>query len=219
MSIEYYFKEYLNALLNQDKKKAFIIIDEAIRDGHSIKTIYEEIFSVTMVKIGLLWERNEISIAKEHLCTAITQSIISNFYEKIFLYSDSPLKGKILISCISDELHELGPRMLGDLLELEGWDVKFLGGNIPSYEIMNTIIEDRPDWLGVSVTMKKNINELKELIKEIRSKGLDTKIIVGGLAFIEDESNIGIVDADYFGENFSDSIQIINQNSSEGYYG
>jgi hypothetical protein len=35
-------------------------------------------------------------------------------------------------ACVSGELHEIGVRMLCDLLEMEGWNTIYLGANVPT---------------------------------------------------------------------------------------
>ena len=49
----------------------------------SIKIIYEKLFKISLYKIGELWEYNKISVATEHLASAIVESILNENYLQI----------------------------------------------------------------------------------------------------------------------------------------
>jgi methanogenic corrinoid protein MtbC1 len=41
--------------------------------------------------------------------------------------------GKVVtLACVEGELHEVGARMASDFLEMAGFDVRFLGANVPT---------------------------------------------------------------------------------------
>ena len=130
-------EQYLLFLTNMEREKAVEYILDLVEKGISIEDVYLKIFQNVQYEIGRLWQLNEISIAQEHYATSITQLIMSQLYPKIFT---SYKKGKkSLTTCIGDELHELGIRMVADLLELNGWDTIHLGSNTPAAEILNML--------------------------------------------------------------------------------
>lgn len=48
------------------------------------------------------------------------------------------------------ELHEIGMKRVSDIFELSGWNVCLLGANMPSYDIVVSLIENKADVLGIS---------------------------------------------------------------------
>jgi methanogenic corrinoid protein MtbC1 len=130
-------RSYLQALLQGDRKKAGIIIGDAVQNGISIKDIYIQVFQRTQQELGRLWHINKITVAQEHYCTAATQMIMSQLYP--FIFSGEIKERHIVIACVGGELHEIGARMVADIFEIEGWDSYFIGANTPLKDLLHTI--------------------------------------------------------------------------------
>jgi methanogenic corrinoid protein MtbC1 len=176
-------RQFVQAILNGQQKAATTIALDALRSGHSISDIYIEVFQASQYQLGRLWEANEISVAEEHMATAITQYAISQ------VYAQSPAgageRGVMIIAGVEGELHQVGANMVADMLEINGWDVRFLGTNVPSSGILHAIDKHECAVVGISATMLFNLPRAISLIAEIRKRFArdSLKIIVGGLAF------------------------------------
>src|SRR6202035_2598559 len=81
--------------------------------------------------------------------------------------------------------HELGLRIVADLLEADGWDTLYLGANLPAGGVVQTIEQHRPDLLVISVTMTLHLPNVEQLIALVRSSqtGQRIKVLVGGSPF------------------------------------
>ena len=75
--------------------------------------------------------------------------------------------------------------MVADVLDVQGYDVLFLGTNMPHTGIVQAIEEHDADVLGVSATMLFNIPKVVELIKDVRAKlgERSPRMVLGGAAF------------------------------------
>ena len=123
------YYHYLNALMDGDKGECVKIVTDLLEKNEDIKEIYTKLFQRSMYRIGYLWEHSKTSIAKEHIASKITESLISLVYPKII---EKEKNGKkVVISCIDKEFHEMGPKMVSDFFELYGWSSVFLGSNTP----------------------------------------------------------------------------------------
>jgi len=164
-----------------------------------------------MIRIGELCQKNEFTIAQEHLATAITQSVMSSVYYIVFGKGEKIKKGNFLLTCPVNELHEMGARMLADLLEIYGWDVRYLGAIMPSLSVIEIMQQEQPYILGVSCTMTFNLKYAKELIQKVRLEyEKNIPIIVGGMIFNIDASLVNLVGADYHGRDFKSTIEKLN---------
>lgn len=202
---------YFSGLLECNKNYCYNLIMEAVHKGIPIKDIYTRVFYPSMVGIGDLWQSNKLTVAQEHFATVITQSIICSLYYKMFSDKISGKRGKIIITCASNEFHELGSRMLSDLLEIEGFNVTFLGANMPIYSVIEMIKTETPGIICISCTMSFNINNVKNLILLIKNEITDyAPILVGGRAFDIDPLLVDYVNADYYSKGFDETIELIN---------
>lgn len=184
MEGEYYEirKEYLEALLTSMTRKAYETISSARKKGVPLEVIYEEILAKVMYEVGSLWHRNIITVDKEHYATSVTQTVMSGFYDEIFA---RPRRNRKLVSCaVGNELHEMGIRMLSDVLELNGWDTVYLGAALPEAAILEAISSHEPDLVALSVTMPPYLATCERVVKAIRSRFPGIKVAVGGQAFV-----------------------------------
>jgi methanogenic corrinoid protein MtbC1 len=159
-----------------------LVLDE-VEKGTDIRDIYEHVFQVTQWEIGRLWQHNEVNVAQEHYCTAVTQLVMSRLYPYIF---SNEKNGLVFVgTSVGDELHELGIRMIADFFELDGWDTFFLGANTPAESIIETAVQERAHLLGISVTITYHIDEARRIIEAVRSHPelTGTKVLVGGYPF------------------------------------
>ena len=179
---------FLQLILNFKREEAARYIIDLLEKGEDIKKIYLNIFQPALYQVGLLWQSQKISVAKEHYATSVVQSIIGMMYP--YLFKNQRKNGKVFVgACSGSELHEIGLRMVADFLELEGWDTHYLGANIPIEYVIQEVVEKKPVSLGISTTIMVNLPFTRELIKVIKSnpQTSKTKIIVGGRVYRENE--------------------------------
>jgi methanogenic corrinoid protein MtbC1 len=177
-------RTYLASLLRFERHVATKLILDAVDSGTSILDIYRHIFERCQREIGRLWQLNAATVAQEHYCTASTQLIMALLYPRMFA-QPSGRAGSLIAACVPGELHELGPRMLCDILEMQGWDTIYLGANLPLASLVQTINARRPDIIAISATMTFHVDAVRRVIGGIRAAEGDrpTKIWVGGYAF------------------------------------
>lgn len=174
---------FLAAILAGNRQAATQIALEALRADHPVVDIYVEIFQESQYQVGRLWETNQITVAQEHLATAVTQFVLAQIYPMI--PTPDLVRGKVVITGVEGEMHQIGANLVADVLESSGWDVKFLGTNVPQAGVLEVIAEHRADVVGISATMLFSIPNVVKLLNAIRKKfgPNGPKIILGGGAF------------------------------------
>lgn len=175
-------ERYLAAQLRGDRREALrLLVDDALLQGMALQDIHLKIIQPAQYEIGRLWQENRISVAQEHLATAISQLALSHLYRHL---PRDPSNGKvIMLSCVEGELHEIGARMASDFLEMAGFDVRFLGASVPTEHLVRMVREQRPDLLALSVTMTYHLPALRTAISAVHAAAPRLPIAVGGLAF------------------------------------
>ncbi len=139
---------------------------------------FERILTPVMYKIGELWAKNKISIADEHVCSNIANSLVRIIFSK---NEKAPTKKKVLICTPEGEHHNLGPSILESHLSCSGFRVFNLAPSEPHESIVRFIESSKPDAILVSITLTDNIKPGQRLIRKIKEK-FDIPIFVGGQA-------------------------------------
>lgn len=174
-------EEYMECLFRRDTRQAVDLIRQFSKRGIPLDDIYAEILSESMKRVGDLWHTAQITVDVEHYCTSVTQTAMSQMYDQLF---DGERKHKTILSvCPGMELHEMGARMVADVFENHGWDSIFLGAAVPVDYILDSVRENRPDLVTLSVSMPQHLMDCERAVREIKEKFPDTKVAVGGVAF------------------------------------
>lgn len=181
MVTEQLYKDYQLHLLNGKSAECRTIVKDLLSQGIEMKTLYIELFQRSLYEVGYLWETNKVSVAVEHLCTSITESLINLAYP--YLFASEHNGKKAVITCTPGEYHQVGARMVADYFELNGWDGYFLGANTPENELIKYITEVKPDIVAISMSVSFNLSTLIQMVEKIRFQFPDLSIFVGGQGF------------------------------------
>jgi MerR family transcriptional regulator, light-induced transcriptional regulator len=190
MISEELYCRYLSALLLGDTRQCTAIVAGLLAENTDVTSIYTELLQKSLYRVGELWETNRISVGVEHLATAITERMLASVYPT--LLSGVVANGrKALISCSVNEYHQIGARMVADIMETRGWDVCFLGANTPVDGMLQMIEERPPEILGLSVSIYFNMASLHKMIEIVRASFPGLDIFVGGQGFRWGGTDIG----------------------------
>src|SRR4028119_2447445 len=99
-------------------------------------------------EIGELWQRNKLSIAQEHLATAIMEHQLGALHTQVVPHRIT--SRTLVLACVPGDLHRMGSRMIADAFEEEGWRVVYLGADVPIAELVAIVGQEHPDLIGLS---------------------------------------------------------------------
>jgi MerR family transcriptional regulator, light-induced transcriptional regulator len=206
---------FQQAILQGHRRAASNIAMELLQKGHSLTDIYYHVLQRSLYSIGELWEANRITVAEEHMATAICQYVIATLYEEVEF--PDKVRGSVVITGVQGELHQVGANMVSDVLESMGWDVRFLGTNMPHTGILSVIEEHKPQMLGISATMLFNLPSVRALIQDVRARfGINgPRIVVGGAAFRSAPGLYREIGADAFASDIRELVQQLEVSSEQ----
>ena len=202
--------EYIVHLLAGDDEACLAEGQARAVDLAGLHRLYVELITPAQYRVGEMWERGEISVAGEHLATAVNSFVASACYTPLARSTSGGARA--LVACTPGEMHELGPRMLADLLECDGWDVDFYGSSMPVRDLVGAIRERQPRVVGLSTALVLHLGSVKSTITAIREAlGEDTPpIMVGGNAFRGDGDLWRQVGADLYAADASAAVTMLS---------
>jgi methanogenic corrinoid protein MtbC1 len=170
--------EYVAGLTAGDRRRAIAAIEGGRAAGLDLRTLYLSVLQPALREVGRLWECGEMTVAQEHLATAITQTVMSRLaVEGPAPAGDGPL---LIAACLDAERHVVGLRMVCDLLEQEGWTALYLGATVPARDLVHMVGERRPRALALSVSLPPHLLAVRDAIAEVRALGSPQPIVVVG---------------------------------------
>jgi methanogenic corrinoid protein MtbC1 len=198
---------YLKAVLAGHYRLAQQMILDAYAGGMPVADLYLQVFEPALYEVGRLWETGQASVAQEHLVTSTTQLLLNILYSRVELPAAPGQRA--LVACLSGNTHQVGARMVSDILQMNGYDTFFLGADTPERDLMSMIQEVQPQVIGLSATLARHIEPVQQAIEHIRSDfaHYHPVIMVGGIAFNRVEGLWERVGADVWGTNAGQAIE------------
>lgn len=201
---------FLDALVRGDRRDADRLVDRMLDRGERLQTLYLDIMQPAMREIGRLWQENELTVAEEHLATAIAQSSMGRAFERVYRWHDARTPS-LIAACVDEERHQLGLRMLCDLLEIDGWDTAYLGASVPIESLVSMVEKRQPQVVALSATITPHLPRLRVAISAIRESKVETQpvIMVGGRAVNGDADLATRLGADFTAPDAGTAVNIL----------
>jgi diguanylate cyclase (GGDEF)-like protein len=169
------------ALRSGDSAQAERVMDDALLAGVPPVAIQALIIAPAMNHIGELWESNVISVADEHLATAISRAVLIRLFDALHV-GRVRSRERLVIAAVEGQHHVLGLRMVADVLEGAGFDVMFLGSGVPLEGLRCFVVRHRPAVVGLGFNIAVDVGHLAEAILAIHEVSPEPRIMLGGRA-------------------------------------
>lgn len=198
--------DYLAAVLAGERRAALaLVLERCVHSDLTVEDARCEIVQEAQREIGRLWQENRISIAQEHQATAISQVVLARLYD---LAPHVARNGKkVIAACVEGEQHDFPCRLVADALDLAGFDVKYLGANVPTVSLCERVRAEQPDLVVLSVTMVFNLSALSKAVAALREVS-SAAIAVGGAACLWAQGTHEMVAADLCADNARELVEL-----------
>jgi 5-methyltetrahydrofolate--homocysteine methyltransferase len=185
------------AIVEMEEEKALNLTRELMESDTDALAVFKA-YQDAMIEVGRRFEAGtyftpELVMSGDMMNTAM--GII-----KPFLKEDDPEEkqaklGKILIATVEGDIHDIGKNIVATLLNLNGFDVKDLGVDVPVDQVVAEAKAFSPDIVGLSGLLTLAFDPMKDVVSKMEAEGLgDTKVIIGGGQM--DDQVCGYVGAD-----------------------
>lgn len=169
---------FLDALLRGSARDAEDAVRGALDAGLDPSDVHVQVIAPAMRMVGELWARDEITVADEHLATAITYRAL-NVINDAADAPRTPTRQRVMLAALSDERHVVGLQMVSDSLTAAGFDVMLLGADVPLDALVAAIARYAPAVLGLSVTMPAG-HGLPDALERIAAVDPTLPVMIGG---------------------------------------
>ena len=119
--------------------------------------------------------------------------------------------GRVLIGTVHGDLHDIGKNIVTFMLDINGFDVKDIGIDVPVAKFVEEIREFKPSVVGLSGFLTLAFDSMKETVQAIEAAGLrgQMKIMIGGGQV--DEAVRTYTGADAYGSNAVAAVTLCRQ--------
>jgi methanogenic corrinoid protein MtbC1/DNA-binding XRE family transcriptional regulator len=189
---DYNISRYITHAIEGEIEQVTELVDSYINAGKSVKDILLKMFMPALVNIGELWHKGLLNIAEEHLAVTVTISQIERITHS--LIPSGQIIGTAAICTPVGEKHFIGPKVVSELMRLSGWNVHFLGTEMPTTDLVQFLSEKSIDLLVLSIALYENLPGVLEIISAVKDldKSVITMIGGSGVASLDEKSLEGV---------------------------
>lgn len=200
--------QWLEACLAFDTIRAEEIIHQALATA-SVEKVCFELLQRGISQIGDFWRQGKASVQQEHFATAL---VIRRIDTLISLMPNPTRSGTLLMGCPAGELHSFPMLLLMLMLRRKGWNVTYLGANIPLEQIIQAAETIRPDLIILAAQRLETAAGLRVAAELFQRDGL--ALAYGGHIFNATPEIRALIPAYFLGETLEESIGRIEQLAS-----
>jgi DNA-binding transcriptional MerR regulator len=170
-------EDWLAACLAFDEQRAEQIESEAFA-LYPLETVVLELLQKGVAEIGDGWYNGEMTVQQEHFCS----SLVIRRLESLILATPPPMRpGRILVACPPEEQHIIGLLVLTVLLRRRGWEVVYLGADVPMERLGVTVRATKPTLVILAAEQLHTAARLLEAAQLLEGEGIP--LAYGGRIF------------------------------------
>jgi methanogenic corrinoid protein MtbC1 len=170
-------ESWIDACLAYDERTAEQILAQAFAI-HTPETVCLELLQKAVAEVGKGWYQDQITVQQEHFCSGLAMRHL----EALIMAAPPPTRpGRILAACPSGEHHVLGLLLTTWLLRRRGWEVIYLGANVPAEQLGTTIAATQPQLVILAAQQLHSAATLRDTAQMLQEAGV--MLAYGGLIF------------------------------------
>jgi methanogenic corrinoid protein MtbC1 len=170
-------EKWIAACLAYDEQEAERAANQAFA-LYPPETVTVELLQKAVAEIGEKWYKGEVTVQQEHFCS----DLVIRRLEALVMASPPPTRpGRILFACPPQEQHVISPLLLTFLLRRRGWEVVYLGANVPTVQLETTTTVTKPQLVISAAQQLHTAATLLEMAQVLKESNVP--LAYGGLIF------------------------------------
>lgn len=195
--------QWLAACLEFDRITADEVLTQALA-RYPPEMVCTEVLSKAMGLIGEGWVQGAVSIQQEHFASALAVRRL----ESLVAAMPRPIRSeRVLVCCAPEDNHVFSPLLLTFFLLRRGWDVLYLGANVPVDAVKKTVAQTKPKLVVISAQRLYTAATLLDVAQALSPGGI--VFGYGGIIFNQIPKLRTIIPGHFLGESLQTAVQNI----------
>jgi 5-methyltetrahydrofolate--homocysteine methyltransferase len=89
-------------------------------------------------------------------------------------------RGTIVMATVKGDVHDIGKNIVGVVLRCNNFEVIDLGVMVPADKILDTAVEHKADFVGLSGLITPSLDEMVHVAREMQRRGMTVPLLIGG---------------------------------------
>jgi 5-methyltetrahydrofolate--homocysteine methyltransferase len=157
------------------------LIESALAKAVSPRTLIAGPMAMGIAEVGRRFKMDEYFLPEVMMSAKCMQAALG-VLKPLIVAEKSEDIGTVVIGTVQGDLHDIGKKIVGMMLEAAGFTVVDLGVSVPPEDFIAAIRKHKPKIVGFSALLTTTMNMQWETLKVIKAEGLreDVRVFVGG---------------------------------------
>lgn len=173
------------AVINHDEEEVVRIVNDCLsKEVDAGRAIFEGLVP-GIEEVGRLYEEGVYFIPEMLLCADALYrglEILKTHIER----KDFGVKGTVLIGVVEGDIHDIGKNIVKIMFETANFNVYDLGRDVSLQRFLEEYHRLKPDIVCLSTLMTTTMFEMKRVMRKLKEKDPNVKIMIGGAPVTED---------------------------------
>lgn len=198
-------RAWVAACLAFDERTAENILAQASA-MYPLETVCFELLQKGLTHMGEGWYKGEITVQQEHFASALAMRRL----DALVAATPPPTRiGRILVACPPEEEHTFSPLLITLLLRRQGWDVLYLGADVPANRLEFTIATARPQLVIIPAQQLHTAASLLDIASLLNQEHVP--LAFGGAIFNHLPALRSRIPGHFLGERLDSIPQVVEQ--------
>jgi 5-methyltetrahydrofolate--homocysteine methyltransferase len=175
------FEQIAEAVIDGATSQVVSLVNEAVSKEIPVGEILNDALITGMNEVGALFKDGEMFVPEVLVSAKALQAGI-DIIRPALVEAGVKAAGRIVTVTVEGDLHDIGIKLVGMMLEGAGFEVINIGVDKPAKEIIEKVKELKPNILGMSAMLTTTMANMKDVVEMLREEGLleEIKVMIGG---------------------------------------
>lgn len=159
-------------------------IEELRQQLESPMALIEGPLMDAMNEVGRLFGEGKLFLPQVVKSARVMQKAVAVLlpYINALQGTSSSKSGKIVLATVKGDVHDIGKNIVSVVLGCNNYEVIDLGVMVPCEKIVETVLKEKPDMVGLSGLISPSLDEMAIVARELGKAGFKGPLLIGGAA-------------------------------------
>jgi DNA-binding transcriptional MerR regulator/methylmalonyl-CoA mutase cobalamin-binding subunit len=148
----------------------------------------DQVIGPLLERIGHGWSERSVSVAQEHMASAVIRRVLGWLLRLYEARNGAP---RLVVATPPHQAHELGALMAAASAAAEGWNVTYLGPDLPVADLISAAGLSGARAVAISAVHQPESGDLLGAVRDTRSRlPTDVALLVGGAGALQRRAEV-----------------------------
>ena len=181
-------EEIKKNIYDGEENKTVELVKKALDEGQAPQDILDAGLVAGLRECGKGFEKGEKFIPEMLMASEAMKKAMVILRPLLLGGAGGQSFGKAVLATVEGDVHDIGLELVGTMFETAGFEVRNMGPDVPTADIVKAVKEHKPQIVGLSALLSNTMDVMPDVIAALKKAGLrdSVKVMVGGAPVKQD---------------------------------